>query len=133
MTDTVALTKEQVEAPTGGHNDDAPVTEASAGGHEWVAGTDVPVSPEQARQITVRDTFMIHEKTWARARRVYCNWCNQDYSRAVDRPCPGPQAEHLHGGTPGERAKRTQVPAELRADNVAAAAFMQRSRIDFIR
>ncbi|MEU8378707.1 hypothetical protein [Streptosporangium sp. NPDC048865] len=130
MTNTVAPTRDMAEAPEGGHNDAAPATtEASASGHDWVAGTDVPVSPEQARQIMVRDTFMIHEKTWARSRRVYCNWCGQDYERAVDKPCPGPQAEHLHGGTPGERAKRTETPWAQRADNVA---LRQRSRIDFL-
>ncbi|MEV7011666.1 hypothetical protein [Streptosporangium sp. NPDC051022] len=104
-------------------------TQTHAQGHDWNAGADVPITPEQARQIMVRDTFMIHEKTYARARRVYCNWCNQDYERVADTPCPGPQAEHLHGGTPGERAKRKQTPHELRADTVA---LMQASRIDFL-
>uniref|UniRef100_UPI003F49A438 hypothetical protein n=1 Tax=Streptosporangium sp. CA-235898 TaxID=3240073 RepID=UPI003F49A438 len=130
MTDTVAPTMEKAEVPAGGRNAEVPTdTEAGTGGHEWNAGADVPVTPEQARQIMNRDTFMIHEKTYARARRVYCNWCGQDYDRAVGTPCPGPQAEHLHGGTPGERAKRKITPVARRADTVA---FMQQSRITFL-
>ncbi|GHE31362.1 hypothetical protein GCM10017673_37610 [Streptosporangium violaceochromogenes] len=94
--------------------------------HDWNAGVDVPITGEQARQINVRDTFMIKERTWVRGCRVYCNWCRQDYLRALGTPCPGARAEHLHGGTPGERAKRKLTPLGRRADVVA---FMQRSRI----
>lgn len=118
--------------------------QAVAGDHDWVAGADVPITARQAYQVTVRDAFMIPARTWARARRVYCAWCGQDYVNAVGKPCGGEHQDHLIGGTPGERAKRLaetrapqppdgQAPRPGRWLAPEDAALMQHYRFDGLR
>lgn len=87
----------------------------TSGLHEFVAGANIPVTPQQARIIcTVRRSIMVAERTWVIAHDVWCQWCNMSWERALKVACPGPHAEHLIGGTPGERLQRVQVPGTFR-------------------
>ncbi|GAA4209220.1 hypothetical protein GCM10022252_75410 [Streptosporangium oxazolinicum] len=83
--------------------------------HDYVAGANIPVTHNQARIIsTVRRSLLVEERTWVIAHEAWCQWCNMGWARAVGLPCPGSHADHLIGGTPGERLQRVQIPGTYR-------------------
>ena len=103
---------------TGGGSKPAQQTQAerlrdTAATHTWVGAAVVPLNYREARTADLRAAVKIKADTTVQVLDAYCHNCRQNWEACAHLPCPAKDPhgnEHLRGGTPGERKKRTAGP-----------------------